>query len=341
VEVKQLIKEELKHAQYERQLKFRARISESVLLRLGAKEFGTTTHEDHYYRSKRGTQSAEMIRVRVEGGERLLFTYRDGVRRSNGRVAVHKLLGTAHLRALELDHEQVLTVHKRRTVYLYKNIIINVDDVERLGSFVEIEIKNNKDWPAAQTLLAKLQLHERDALSLTYFELALRNFAPHERLLAALHERFGSYVFGISSAVLTTLGIVVGINAATSSRTAIIAGIVGVAVAESCSDAFSMYSLKRSERGVSTRAALRGAIATWLAKATFALTFIIPFLLLDFSPALITSLVWGVALLTFVNIQIAFVQQTPIARTVARNILFAFAVIALSYYAGTFVAMLE
>ncbi len=339
MEVQRLIKEELKHARYERQLKFRAVVPEATLLRLGAKELGTTSHEDHYYRPKRGARTAEMIRVRVEGGERLLFTYRDGVRRGQGHMAAHAIIDEQRLRALEQDHEEVLTVHKRRTIYLYKNIVINLDAVERLGSFVELELKNDKDLHAAQLLLPKLGLVERDALPLTYFELALRNFPPHERLLAAVHARFGSYAFGISSAVLTTLGIIVGLNAATASRTAVIAGIVGVAVADSCSDALGMYAAKRSERGVTARAALRGALATLLGKALFTMSFIVPFLFLDFIPALIASLVWGGVLLAFVNVQIAFVQQTPIPRTVARNILFAVLIVALSYYAGTLVAM--
>ncbi len=340
MEVKRLIKEELKHARYERQLKFRAVVPEATLLRLDAEELGSTTHEDHYYRPKRGAKSAEMIRVRVEGGERLLFTYREGARHGRGHMATHAIIDEQRLRALEQDHEEVLTVHKRRTIYLYKGIVINLDDVERLGSFIELELKSDKDFRAAQALLAKLGLAERDAIPLTYFELALRNFPPHERLLAAVHARFGSYAFGISSAVLTTLGIIVGLNAATASRMAVIAGIVGVAVADSCSDALGMYAAKRSERGVTARAALRGALATLLGKALFTMSFIVPFLFLDFIPALVASLVWGGVLLAFVNVQIAFVQQAPIVRTVARNIFFAIAIVALSYYAGTLVAML-
>ena len=338
MEVKRLIKEEIKHARYERQLKFRAHVSEAALLRLGAKELGTTMHEDHYYRPKRGAQTADMIRVRVEGGERLLFTYR-GVSRGKGHMATHAIIDDARLHALKQDHVRVLTVHKRRIVYLYKDIVINLDEVERLGSFIELNLKCDKDLRVARPLLKRTGLVERDALPLTYFELALRNFPAHERLLAAVHARFGTYAFGISSAVLTTLGIIVGLNAATASRTAVIAGIVGVAVADSCSDAFGMYAAKRSERGVSARAALRGALSTLLGKALFTFSFIIPFLFLPFTPALVASLVWGAVLLAFVNVQIAFVQQSPIPRTVARNLLFALLVVVLSYYAGSLVAM--
>ena len=100
-----------------------------------------------------------------------------------------------------------------------------------------------------------------------------------------------------------------------------------------------MYAAKRSERGVSARAALRGALATLLGKALFTFSFIIPFLFLPFMPALVASLVWGAVLLAFVNVQIAFVQQSPIPRTVARNLLFALLVVVLSYYAGSLVAM--
>lgn len=135
MDVRQLIEKELRFARYECQLKFRAAVSEEQLLHAGAKELGSTTHEDHYYRPRRGAATTEMIRVRVEGGERLFFTYRDGTRRKNhrGHMAVHKLISDAELRDLCKDHEQILTIHKRRTIYLLGNVIINLDEVERLG----------------------------------------------------------------------------------------------------------------------------------------------------------------------------------------------------------------
>lgn len=206
------------------------------------------------------------------------------------------------------------------------------------GSFLELELKSDQHLPQARKLLRTLGIEEDAALNMTYFELALRSFPSQQLLLSSLHERFGHYAFGISSAVLTTIGIIVGLNAATASRTAVIAGIVGVAVADSLSDALGMYAAKRAERGVSAKAALRSATATLAGKALFTLSFIIPFLFLPFFPSLVVSIAWGLALLAFVNVQIAYVQQSPIVKTVCVHILIALAVIAFSYAAGLLVS---
>ncbi len=52
---------------------------------------------------------------------------------------IHVIDG-AELRRLLADELGILAeVHKRRTVYLWRNVRIHLDEVERLGSFVELE----------------------------------------------------------------------------------------------------------------------------------------------------------------------------------------------------------
>ena len=47
--------------------------------------------------------------------------------------------------------------------------------------------------------------------------------------------------FWLTSGVITTLGMMVGLNASTGSRTAVIGGIIAIAIADAFSDAVGMH----------------------------------------------------------------------------------------------------
>ena len=52
--------------------------------------------------------------------------------------------------------------------------------------------------------------------------------------------------FGLTSGVITTLGLIVGLDASTGSRFAILAGILAIAVSDSLSDALGMHISEES-----------------------------------------------------------------------------------------------
>ena len=160
-------------------------------------------------------------------------------------------------------------------------------------------------------------------------------------MLTAIHDQFGRFSFGISSAVLTTLGMVVGLNAATASRLAVIAGIVAVAVADSLSDSMGIYTSQRVEGGTTGAGALMAAVNTFLGKFIFTLSFILPFVFLSFSHAMCASIIWGAILLGLVSIQIAFIQEESIAWTILKNEIVAASIILTSFLAGRCVALLS
>ncbi|MEM4263494.1 MAG: hypothetical protein QW666_01185, partial [Candidatus Woesearchaeota archaeon] len=47
--------------------------------------------------------------------------------------------------------------------------------------------------------------------------------------------------FGLTSGVITTLGLIVGLDASTQSRFAVLAGIFAIAISDACSDALGMH----------------------------------------------------------------------------------------------------
>jgi hypothetical protein len=103
--------------------------------------------------------------------------------------------------------------------------------------------------------------------------------------------------FGLTSGVLTTLGLMVGLNAGTSSKAAVAAGIATIAVADAFSDALGVR-VSQEAGGAARSNALLAAAATLLAKMIFALTFLVPVLLLPLDVAVAASVVWGLGLIS-------------------------------------------
>ena len=223
---------------------------------------------------------------------------------------------------------------------MLNTIRINLDQVEGLGYYVEFETHKKDDFSKINLIIKNLGLSKMRATTSSYLELAMQNLSPLKKLSNQIHEKFGRLVFGISSATLTTLGIMVGLDAATSSEIAVIGGIASVAVADSLSDSLSMYASKKSERGSSQRNAIKSAFATFIGKFIFSLTFMIPILLFSLKQAVFIDLIWGLILLVLVNIQIAYFKEENITKEVMLNLLIAAVVIILSSLTGKLIAIL-
>jgi hypothetical protein len=53
--------------------------------------------------------------------------------------------------------------------------------------------------------------------------------------------------FGLTTAVITSLGMIVGMHSATTSKSAVVAGIVIMAIADGLSDAVSLHTAEEAE----------------------------------------------------------------------------------------------
>jgi len=87
--------------------------------------------------------------------------------------------------------------------------------------------------------------------------------------------------FGLTSGVITTLGMMVGLHSGTHSKLAVLGGILTIAVADAFSDALGIHISEESQNTQTTKEVWESTIATFFAKLIFALTFVIPVALLD------------------------------------------------------------
>ena len=143
--------------------------------------------------------------------------------------------------------------------------------------------------------------------------------------------------FGLTSAVITTLGLMIGLHSGTHSNIVIISGILTIAISDAFSDALGIHISEESENVHTTKEIWEATISTFLAKLFFALTFIIPILLFRLSTAIIVAVFWGMFLLGIFSFQIAKEQQCRPWKLVIEHLFIALIVIFLAYYIGIFI----
>ena len=144
--------------------------------------------------------------------------------------------------------------------------------------------------------------------------------------------------FGITSGVITTLGMIVGVNASTSSRLAVIAAIVAIAIADAFSDAVAMHVSEESEGVHSRKDVWEATMATFLAKFIFALTFVIPIWFLSLEIAVVVDIIWGFLIMTVFNILLARAQKESPLRMVIEHLAIAIVVILITFIVGSFLS---
>jgi VIT1/CCC1 family predicted Fe2+/Mn2+ transporter len=143
--------------------------------------------------------------------------------------------------------------------------------------------------------------------------------------------------FGLTSGIITTLGLIVGLGSGTHSKLVIIGGILIIAIADAFSDALGIHISEESENKHTTKEIWESTIATFLSKFVFSLTFIIPILLLPLTTAIIVSVVWGLSLLGIFSFYIAKEQKVKPWKVIMEHLLIALVVITITHYVGDWV----
>jgi VIT1/CCC1 family predicted Fe2+/Mn2+ transporter len=146
--------------------------------------------------------------------------------------------------------------------------------------------------------------------------------------------------FGLTSAVITTLGLMVGLHSGTGSQMVVLGGILTIAVADAFSDALGIHVSEESENVHTSRQIWGATIATFLAKFIFASTFVVPVLVFPLGTAILVSLAWGLLILTLLSHVIAKAQGEPPWKIIGEHVGVACVVISITHWLGDWVATL-
>lgn len=143
--------------------------------------------------------------------------------------------------------------------------------------------------------------------------------------------------FGLTSGIITTLGMIVGLNSSTRSALAVIGGIFIIAIADAFSDSLGMHISEEAETGHTSKEIWQSTMATFISKFVFALTFVIPILLFCLSTAIIVSIIWGLLLITLFSFYLAKKQKIKAKRVILEHLFIAILVIIITNYVGDLV----
>lgn len=151
------------------------------------------------------------------------------------------------------------------------------------------------------------------------------------------HSLKTGFSFGSTSGVITTLGLIMGLNSSTSSKMIIIGGIITIAIADAFSDALGIHISEESENKHTAKEIWQSTISTFLSKFFFAITFIIPILLFNLKTAIIISVIWGMSILGILSFYVAKKEKVKPIGVISEHLIIAIAVVVITNYVGYFV----
>ena len=146
------------------------------------------------------------------------------------------------------------------------------------------------------------------------------------------------FSFGLTSGIITTLGIIVGLNSGTHSQLAVIGGILTIAIADSLSDAMGIHISEEAENKHSSKEVWESTFATFFFKLIVASSFIIPVLIFALENAVIISITWGLVLLTIFSYKIAQNCKKNVLHVVTEHFIIGVAVIIIANYVGVIIS---
>lgn len=145
------------------------------------------------------------------------------------------------------------------------------------------------------------------------------------------------FIFGLTSSVITALGLMIGLDAATNSKLAVVGGIVAIAIADACSDAISVHSIEEAEKR-KQKQVWESAYSAFSAKLLFTLTFLIPVLLFPLKTAIMVAIVWGILLISGISYRAARSLKQDPKKLIVQHLLLMIIVLFITYYVGRFVS---
>lgn len=152
------------------------------------------------------------------------------------------------------------------------------------------------------------------------------------------HSILTGFSFGSTSGIITTLGLMVGLHSGTHSRSVILGGILTIAIADAFSDALGIHISEESENKHTSKEIWISTVATFIAKFLFAITFVIPVIMLPLTHAILASVIWGVLLLGIFSYYLAKTQNVNPWWVVGEHLFTAIVVILITHIIGDLIS---
>ncbi len=147
------------------------------------------------------------------------------------------------------------------------------------------------------------------------------------------------FSFGAPAAIVTGMGLIVGLDAATAAKATIISSLLIIGIADNLTDSLSVHIYQESER-LTERDAFRTTTANFFVRFLICITFITIILLLPPSKAIPLSVAWGFALLAALSYFLARARGVGTISEIVKHCLVALIVIVISRAIGAWLSVM-
>jgi VIT1/CCC1 family predicted Fe2+/Mn2+ transporter len=148
--------------------------------------------------------------------------------------------------------------------------------------------------------------------------------------------RINRFSFGSAAAIVTSVALIVGLDAATAARAAILSGLLIVAMADNLTDSLSIHIYQESER-LPRREAFIATVTNFVVRLVVSLSFVLLVLWLPLRVAVVAAVGWGLLLLVGLTWLVARERGAPVHVEVAKHLALALVVIGASKMVGAWI----
>jgi len=145
------------------------------------------------------------------------------------------------------------------------------------------------------------------------------------------------FSFGGTSAIVTSMGLIIGLGAAGASTATIVSGLLIVGFADNITDSLSIHMYQEAEK-LEERIAFRTTVTNFVARVLAALSFVAIVLALPAAYTVIAALFWGCLLLTAITYALARERGVSPLPEIAKHLGVAFLVIVTSGVIGAWIS---
>lgn len=144
--------------------------------------------------------------------------------------------------------------------------------------------------------------------------------------------------FGLTSGVITTLGLLIGLGSGTGSKPIVIGAILTIAIADSLSDALGVHMVEEVDKNSENKSVWMSTATTFLTKFLITTSFLVPIIFFDLIVGMIVCVIWGVLLLTLLSFFVARRRGDRVIMAVLEHLVIAFLVVIATRFVGDFIA---
>ncbi len=152
------------------------------------------------------------------------------------------------------------------------------------------------------------------------------------------HSLTTGFSFGLTSGIITTLGLLVGLSSGSHSKLVVIGGVLTIAIADAFSDAVGIHVSEESKNKHTSKEIWESTIFTFLFKFLTASTFLVPLLLFHLNMAVIISIIWGLSCLSIFSFLMARNQNVSPWKVVLEHLVIAIIVVLATHHVGKWIA---